>query len=170
MVAIVTNFSRQHAFFKDVGKACVESPKHRCCHVHEVTLFLFMTQTHLMTKKRLSADVCVPAGCPVCTDGRRGYVNTSACLGHCVSSFLSPKTCFHSASAHDLGSSLFNFAFWSHDLLDRFFFFEIFVRCLYWLRFVRPIFLGPICCAHFLFHRSSLCRAQNCVHCHFFKI
>ena len=112
--------------------------------------------------------MCVPAGCPVRTDGRRGYVNTSACLGHCVSSFFSPLTCFHSASADDLGSNLFNFVCWLHNLLDLFFFLRSwFVVCI--LGFVRPIFLVPICCAHFLFHRSSLCRAQNCVHCHFSK-
>ena len=89
-----------------------------------------MAQTHLMTKKRLSVDVCVPAGCPVCTDGSRGYVNTSACLGHCVSSFFSPRTCFHSASADDLGSSLLNFVFWLHNLLDQFFLRCSFVVCI----------------------------------------
>ena len=78
--------------------------------------------------------MCVLAGCPVRTDGCRGYVNTSACLGHCVSSFFSPTTCFHSASADDLGSNLFNFVCWLENLLDRSFF-EILVRCLHsWFR------------------------------------
>ena len=73
---------------------------------------------------------------------------------------FSPRTCFHCASADDLGSNLFNFAFWLHNLLDRFFLRSWFVVCI--LGFVRPIFLVPMCCAHFLiFHRSSLCRAQK---------
>ena len=75
--------------------------------------------------------------------------------------FFSPKTCFHSASADDLGSNELNFVFLVAQSAGSFFF-EILVRCLHWLGFVRPIFLGPICCAHFLiFHRSSLCRAQK---------
>ena len=133
--------------------------------------FILGTDTPDDQETFVGGCVCVPAGCPVCTDGRRGYVNTSACFGHCVSSFFSPRTCFHSASEYDVGSSLLNFVFWLHNLLDHFcFFFEMFVRCLYWLGFVRPIFLGPMCCAHFLFQLSSLRRAQNCVHWHCFKI
>ena len=111
--------------------------------------------------------MCVSEWCPVCTDGRRGYVNTSASLGNCVSSFFLPE---HVSiprpnmmwEATCLTSSVGCKICWIFLFLRSWF-----VVCI--LGFVRPIFLVPICCAHFLLHRSSLCRAQNCVHCHFSK-
>ena len=58
---------------------------------------------------------------------------------------FSPRTCFHSASEYDVGSSLLNFVFWLHNLLDHFFFLRCsFVVCIgfvlsdqsFWVPFV----------------------------------